>query len=128
MAGIHQQDQIGEKRADTQTENHPQRQRMDLAREHADDDAGQQAFDRRPDHNPDQLIADFGREPRRHAVEDTEKTAEQRCKQHLFHRALSLPVYYTAPGGFFKAVFRPVPAAERDVAGGLPSGESASPR
>ena len=42
VAGIHQQDQIGEERAHDETEHGAERERMHLRREKADDHAGQQ--------------------------------------------------------------------------------------
>src|SRR5438445_9996169 len=67
-------------------ENRADDQRVHTGREEADDDAGHQAFDRRSNHDADDLRAHLRREQRRQAVEDSQEAAEQRRKQRFFHR------------------------------------------
>src|SRR5262245_37075745 len=75
---------------------------MHLAREDADDDAGEQPFDGRADDDADDPVPHFGGKPRRQPVEDTEKAAEQRGEQYCVHESLSSVIYYTRPSAAFK--------------------------
>src|SRR5262249_5116918 len=94
MSGIAEQNQVREEGADGEPEERAEHERVHLRGEEADDDAGENALDSRPDDDADNLRTHLGREPRRHAVEDPEKAAEQRREQWFLQTALRR-LYYT---------------------------------
>jgi len=75
----------GEKRPDQGAEHERPAEARDLAREEADDDAGEKALHRRAQHDSHDLRARLGREPGGQTVEDPEDAAHQHCQCDAIH-------------------------------------------
>src|SRR5260370_33289866 len=80
-------DQVGEKHADREAKQDPERPRLPLMREPADANASNDTLERGPDDDPDDLRPDFRRKPGRQTVERPEHGAEKQTKNRLVHCA-----------------------------------------
>src|SRR6185369_16535673 len=85
VAAVHQCRQVSEERADHDTKQNPNRQRVKLLRKKTDRDARDDAFDGRADDDAAELISSGRGEPRGQTVDGAEYRAEDYAKQGFGH-------------------------------------------
>jgi len=88
---LHPGHQEREETADEDAEGQHRGQRAPLLRKDPDQRAGDEPLEGRSDDDPRELSAHFRGEVRGEAIEDPEKAAEQRRKQHFSHANASTP-------------------------------------